>query len=140
MQITGPVRMSGPGHVYLGAGCRVPKATFAAYAPGATIRVGAGTYLNGPNIVCTESVTIGERCEISDVDIFDTDFHSTQRAPRGDVRTGPVTIGDDVWLATRVVVLRGVTIGDRAVVGVGVVVAVDVPADAKVRQTPPVVT
>lgn len=38
-----------------------------------------------------------------------------------------VTIGADVWLGARVVVLPGVTIGDGAVVGAAAVVAKDLP-------------
>lgn len=39
----------------------------------------------------------------------------------------PVRIGRDVWLGTRVVVTRGITIGDHAVVGACAVVTHDVP-------------
>lgn len=41
--------------------------------------------------------------------------------------TKPVTIGNDVWLGTRVIVLPGVTIGNGAVVGAGAVVTKDIP-------------
>jgi maltose O-acetyltransferase len=41
----------------------------------------------------------------------------------------PITIGDDVWLGGGVIVLPGVTIGSRAVIGAGSVVTRDVPAD-----------
>jgi acetyltransferase-like isoleucine patch superfamily enzyme len=39
----------------------------------------------------------------------------------------PIVIGKGVWLATNAVVLGGVTVGDYAVVGAGVVVTKDVP-------------
>ena len=39
----------------------------------------------------------------------------------------PVAIGDDVWLGARVIVLKGVTIGDGAIVGAGSVVTRDIP-------------
>jgi maltose O-acetyltransferase len=41
----------------------------------------------------------------------------------------PVTIGDDVWLGAGALVLPGVTIGSRTVIGAGSVVTRDVPAD-----------
>ncbi len=47
-----------------------------------------------------------------------------------------VVIGDDVWLAARVVVLPGVTIGAGAVVGAGSVVTRDIPAMAIAAGTP----
>jgi acetyltransferase-like isoleucine patch superfamily enzyme len=40
---------------------------------------------------------------------------------------GPVVIGNDCWLGSRAVVLRGITIGDGAVIGAGSVVTCDVP-------------
>jgi acetyltransferase-like isoleucine patch superfamily enzyme len=40
---------------------------------------------------------------------------------------GNVSIGEDCWLGTNVVVLPGVTIGKGAVVGAGAVVTKDVP-------------
>lgn len=40
----------------------------------------------------------------------------------------PITIGKGVWLGGNVVVLPGVTIGDRAVIGAGSVVTKDIPS------------
>jgi len=42
-------------------------------------------------------------------------------------RSGPVTIGDQVWIGTGATVLAGVTIGDGAVIAAGSVVAAAVP-------------
>lgn len=41
---------------------------------------------------------------------------------------GPVVIGEDCWLGAGVVVIRGVTIEDGAVIGAGSVVTCDIPA------------
>jgi maltose O-acetyltransferase len=48
----------------------------------------------------------------------------------------PITIGDDVWLGGAVVVLPGVTIGDRAVIGAGSVVTRDVPVGVVAAGNP----
>ncbi len=48
----------------------------------------------------------------------------------------PVTIGDDVWIGGAAVVLPGVTIGERAVIGAGSVVTRDVPADVVAAGNP----
>jgi maltose O-acetyltransferase len=48
----------------------------------------------------------------------------------------PITIGDDAWLGGAVIVLPGVTVGDRAVVGAGSVVTRDVPADVVAAGNP----
>jgi acetyltransferase-like isoleucine patch superfamily enzyme len=47
-----------------------------------------------------------------------------------------ITIGNDVWIGTRSIVLPGVTIGDKAVIGAGSVVTKDVPAYAIVAGNP----
>jgi maltose O-acetyltransferase len=47
-----------------------------------------------------------------------------------------VTIGDDVWIGTRAIVLPGVTIGTGAIVGAGAVVTKDVPENAIVAGNP----
>jgi acetyltransferase-like isoleucine patch superfamily enzyme len=43
--------------------------------------------------------------------------------------SAPVVVGDDVWIGRGVAVLKGVTIGDRSVVGANAVVTDDVPTD-----------
>ena len=42
----------------------------------------------------------------------------------------PITIGKDCWLGGNVIVMPGVTIGDRVVVGAGAVVTKDIPSDS----------
>jgi maltose O-acetyltransferase len=48
----------------------------------------------------------------------------------------PITIGDDVWIGARAVVLPGVTIGRGAVVGAGAVVSRDVGVGEVVGGVP----
>jgi carbonic anhydrase/acetyltransferase-like protein (isoleucine patch superfamily) len=49
---------------------------------------------------------------------------------------GPVLIGEDCWIGSHAVILKGVTIGDGAVVAAGAVVTGDVPAYAVVGGVP----
>ena len=39
----------------------------------------------------------------------------------------PITIGNDVWIGTRAIILDGIRIGDGAIIGAGAVVTKDVP-------------
>ena len=41
--------------------------------------------------------------------------------------TGPINIGDDVWIGGNVTILPGVTIGNNVVIGAGSVVNKDIP-------------
>jgi virginiamycin A acetyltransferase len=51
------------------------------------------------------------------------------------VKHAPI-IGNDVWIGTRAVIARGVTIGDGAIIGAGALVLEDVPPYAIVAGTP----
>lgn len=48
----------------------------------------------------------------------------------------PITIGDDVWIGDKAMVLKGVTIGKGAVIGAGSVVTKDVPEYSVVAGNP----
>ncbi|ULA68945.1 MAG: Acetyltransferase [Nitrospira sp.] len=49
---------------------------------------------------------------------------------------GDVVIGNNVWIGGRVTILKGVTIGDNAVIGAGSVVTKDVPRNGIVAGNP----
>ena len=51
-------------------------------------------------------------------------------------KSKPIIIEDDAWLATRCMVLKGVTIGKGAVVAAGAVVTKDVPPYTMVAGVP----
>ena len=63
----------------------------------------------------------------------------TSKTGRGTM-TAPVTIGDDVWIGGGVIVLPGVTIGDRSTIAAGAVVSRDVPPDSLAVGSPARVT
>ena len=109
--------------------------------PGAVIRIGRDTGISGGSICAAVSVTIGERCLIgADAAIVDTDFHALDPARRetgwADISSAAVHIGDDVFIGTRALILKGVRIGDGAVVGAGAVVTRSVPARGIVAGNP----
>ena len=85
-------------------------------------------------IHCGESVAIGDRVIIAwDCNILDRDYHSVDAMEE---RTAPVSIGNDVWIGCRSIVLKGVSIGDGAIVAAGSVVTRDVPAHTLVAGNP----
>jgi acetyltransferase-like isoleucine patch superfamily enzyme len=96
---------------------------------GARIVIGNGTYLNrNTEIIAAREVTIGRDCKISwDVIIMDTDQHGFHGA---EPEARPVRLGDRVWIGCRAIILKGVTIGDDAVIAAGAIVTKDVPPGA----------
>jgi acetyltransferase-like isoleucine patch superfamily enzyme len=47
-----------------------------------------------------------------------------------------ITVGDDVWIGSQVVVVDGVSIGDHCVIGTGAVVTKDLPVTAPFLTNP----
>jgi acetyltransferase-like isoleucine patch superfamily enzyme len=97
---------------------------------GATLTIGERSLINfGCSIVALDRVTIGPRsligphCMIMDTGFHDIDPERRLEPPKAE----PITIGENVWLGARVIVLPGVTIGSDSVVGIGSVVTHDIP-------------
>lgn len=103
---------------------------------GATLLIGDNCRLNGPTISVSNRVIIGNDCRIAPhVIIMDSDFHDvTDRLADG--KGGEIIIKEGAWVATRAMVLKGVTIGKKAVVAAGSVVTKDVPDYAVVGGVP----
>lgn len=101
-----------------------------------SISIGNGTYLNRNTLVIAEEeVTIGKDCMISwDVNIMDSDLHGQTIYDKGD--SNPVLIGNKVWIGCRSIILKGVTIGDDAMVAAGAIVTKSVPERAIVGGNP----
>lgn len=100
------------------------------------LTVGERVFINqGASIVAEHSITIGDDTLIGDfVAVYDTDHHPVDHGT--EVRTGPVTIGRNVWIGRGAIILPGVTIGDHAVVAAGSVVNTDVAPRTLVAGTP----
>ncbi|GAB4461186.1 MAG: hypothetical protein OHK0029_26110 [Armatimonadaceae bacterium] len=67
--------------------------------------------------------------------IMDGDFHDLQDINKPG-KVEPVIIEDNVWIASRVTILKGVHIGTGAVVAAGAVVTKNVPARTLVAGVP----
>jgi acetyltransferase-like isoleucine patch superfamily enzyme len=102
--------------------------------PGASLTLGSG-YINcGTSIDCFKEIKIGHDVAISqDCCLRDSDNHEIEG---GDPASAAITIGNHVWLGLKVTVLKGVTIGDGAVVAANSLVNKDVPARTLVGGIP----
>lgn len=76
---------------------------------------------------------IGPHCYITDHDHGKRPEHRVAEQP---LVSQPTIIGSDVWIGAGAIVLKGVHIGDRAVIAAGAVVTRDVPAQAIVAGVP----
>jgi len=104
---------------------------------GAELRIGNDVGMGGCAIVARKRVEIGDRAKLGGgTCIYDTDFHSLDPSSRADsVRDReatvhkPVRIGSDVFVGAHTTILKGVSIGDRSIVGACSVVTRDIPPD-----------
>jgi acetyltransferase-like isoleucine patch superfamily enzyme len=105
------------------------------------VRIGAKTVLGQECTISSfQHVSIGRECILADrVMLIDFD-HGVVEVERPIREQGiykrDVRVGNNVWMGYGVCVLRGVTIGDNAIVGTSTVVTKDVPDDAVVGGVP----
>lgn len=115
-----------------------------AEGPGSVIKIGDGVGMSGTSVVTCSEIEIGEQTMIgANCNIYGTDFHCLKAEDRlhqsqgtASAPTAPIRIGKRCWLASNVTVLKGVTIGDEAVVGAMSLVTKDVPNRTVVAGVP----
>ena len=125
------------------------------------IKIGKRTFINaGTNIISINEIEIGDDVTIGwNIYIYDHDSHSLEYRFRKDdierqredfyanrnfifskdwstVKSAPVKICNKVWIGFNAIILKGVTIGEGAIVAAGAVVTKDVPAWTVVAGNP----
>ena len=92
---------------------------------GARLHIGPDSFLNGCHLSAKRELRLGRSVFVGPGSrIFDADQHDFD-ADRPE-RIEPVAIGDYVWIASDVIVLRGVSIGEHSVIGACSLVTGDV--------------
>jgi acetyltransferase-like isoleucine patch superfamily enzyme len=110
-------------------GCRV------VVDKGARLELGSGYINHNTSIACFSDIKIGYNVAIADnVIIRDSDNHTIVSGKHPD--TMPVKIGDNVWIGMNCIILKGVAIGDGAIVAAGSVVSRDIPPRALAAGAP----
>lgn len=114
------------------------------------IRIGDRTFIGSSSLIATNEIIVGDDVLISwGCTIIDTDSHSIRSVDRSadvknwkrgidekkigkykdwsKVNSVPIIIKDKSWIGFKSIILKGVTIGEGAVIGAGSVVTKDIP-------------
>jgi maltose O-acetyltransferase len=109
--------------------------------PDSIIEIGDGVWFNnnvalisaGPGIFIGPKTTLGTHCEV-----IDSDFHDMHpdRRMTGVPKTAKVVIGENVFVASNVKILKGVEIGNHSIIANGAVVTRSIPEIVVVGGNP----
>lgn len=139
LTITGRCLIHGSGRVQFGNNVTIKTNSYRIVelysSNDANLVIGDNCYINqGVHISCSKQIVIGSGCLLADeVLIIDNDYHSVAGDP---VKSKPIILENNVWVASRAIILKGVHIGKGAVVGAGAVVTHDVPPRSLVVGNP----
>ena len=124
-RVYGRLIITGPGQVIIGKNCFVlsqmtKTVRITTQLPHSKAVLGNHVGLNGTSIVCFDEIVIGDYSNIADAYITDSSAHPLTPDRRlytaEDIPAEKVHIGENVWVSTHVVILKGVHIGDNSVV------------------------
>jgi acetyltransferase-like isoleucine patch superfamily enzyme len=147
--------LSDPQAIVIGPSCHI-KGELLTFGNGGSIVLGEYCFVGEQSRIWSAmKIEIGNRVLIShNVNIFDNNTHPLSPSKRHqqfkaivhaghpqtiDLQAQPVVIEDDVLIGCMSVILKGVRIGQGAVVGAGSVVTKDVPAYAIVAGNPAII-
>jgi len=110
---------------------------------GGTVRIGERTFIGASTLVCAEGIDVGDDVLVSwGCTVVDHNSHALPWKERSrdveqwyegrkdwkPVERAAVRIGNKAWIGFNAIILKGVNIGEGAIVGAGSVVTRDVPA------------
>lgn len=132
------IRLNGKSRIQIARNLELSKDSDIQCFGNSECRIGEYTYANQRLMIsCHAGVTIGNHCLFGpDVKIFDNNHtFSYVNGVSTDLKTAPIVIGDNCWIASNVVILKGSTIGEGCVIGAGCVISGDIPPHSIVKQS-----
>jgi len=101
------------GNAFIGHGSRISVGEKGILTFGENFRISAET-----SIIANKCITIGNNCLLSwQIDIYDTDFHEIIN--ENGIRLNddkPITVGDNVWISCKCLILKGSVIPSNVVI------------------------
>lgn len=130
------------GRLYIGDNASVKVENFTFYSgtrvtvnEGASLELGTG-YMNYEGVIeCFDKIVLGDGVVVSEnVTFRDSDNHIINQ--ENGVQSAPIIVKNHVWIGLRATILKGVTIGEGAIVAANSVVTKDVPPHSLVAGIP----
>lgn len=117
-------------NVRISGGCRIHV--------GGKLQIGNNSFINPNSIIFAHcEISIGDNCAISwNCQIMDSDIHSMVVDGTVLPNYSPIKIGHKVWIGSGCKILKGVTIGDGAVIAAGAIVTTNIPAGTLAAGVP----
>jgi serine acetyltransferase len=139
------LRIRGPGRVTFGRDVRVRNASgrtaMLTFGSDARIEIGDRVEIDGAGLMAASIIEVGDEAILGPCLVVDTDFHAVGPARRlegASVTRRPIRIGRSAWVQGKATILKGVSVGEGAVVRWGALVAADVAPGAIVMGNPAV--
>lgn len=146
VKIIGRIRVRNKGNIYIGSNTVIycsPKTNklgaqirtyFITDNAKAEIKIGNNVQLSNLVLNASNYIELEDNVMIGGgVRIFDTDFHSINyvkrmQKPDNSIKTSPVIVREGAFIGAYAIILKGVEIGAKSVVGAGSVVTKSIPA------------
>ncbi|MEI8201411.1 MAG: acyltransferase [Bacteroidota bacterium] len=91
-------------------------------------------------IICYDNISIGNNCVMAQfVSIIDHDhsfYKEGENIKFSNYLTSPISIGNNVWIADKVTILKGINIGSNVIIGANSVVTKHIPSNSIAAGNP----
>lgn len=123
------IRKEEQSNCYIDIGLSVRKNVIFNITSNGLLLIKRNVFMNDNVMVnCKEKIEIGENTIIGqNVMIYDHDHNYESLNFKTSYKTAPIIIGNNVWIGCGVIILKGITIGDCAVIAAGSIVTKSIP-------------